>query len=209
MYKFVKIKPPFDIRKNFWEENFQVSLIEPFKDVYDNDKSKNKEASSRTLWCIWLSEDPSYDNKIYRLPIDQKKSAILAYNPDFDFKDPIIAKCLLEYNGHCLSPAAKAFKTEEASLSKRAEFIDNAQYTFPEALKDKNGAIVYASGKPIMMPGTAREIDSMRKLTLDIHKKYEQVRKMFEEEQAEIRLYGGGRESAIEAGNLVMIDDED
>jgi len=208
-YRFVKIQFPLDIRKDFWENNFQVSLIEPFKGLYDRDKSKDKSKSSKEMYCIFLFCDPSYENKIYRLQIDQKKSAILAYNPDFNFNDPLIAECLLAYPEHCLTPAAKAFRIEEESLVKRTKFIDEAEYTFPEVVKDKNGAIVYVAGRPMQTPGTAKDIDAMRKLTLDIYKKYDQVRKMFEEEQNELRLFGGGRETALEKNQLVIIEDED
>lgn len=208
-YRFVKIVPPFDIRADFWENNFQVSLIEPFKSLYDKDKTKDKSKSSKEMWCIYLYADPSYENKIYRLQIDQKKSAILAYYPDFNFNDPLIAECLLAYPEHCLTPAAKAFRIEEESLVKRTKFIDEAEYTFPEVVKDKNGAIVYVAGRPMQTPGTAKDIDAMRKLTLDIYKKYDQVRKMFEEEQNELRLFGGGRETALEKNQLVIIEDED
>lgn len=208
-YRFVKIQFPLDIRKDFWENNFQVSLIEPFKGLYDRDKSKDKSKSSKEMYCIFLFCDPSYENKIYRLQIDQKKSAILAYYPDFNFNDPLIAECLLAYPEHCLTPAAKAFRIEEESLVKRTKFIDEAEYTFPEVVKDKNGAIVYVAGRPMQTPGTAKDIDAMRKLTLDIYKKYDQVRKMFEEEQNELRLFGGGRETALEKNQLVIIEDED
>lgn len=207
-YKFVRIVPPFDIRKNFWENNFQISLIEPFKKAYDSDKSKDKWESSTFMWCLWLSEDPNYDNRIRRMAADQKRSAILTYNPKFDFNDAFTAECLLAYPEHCLTPAAKAFRVEENSLIRRAEFIDNAEYTFPEILKDPKGNILYAAGRPLQTPGTAKDIDSMRKLTLDIYKKYDQVRKMFEEEQNELKLFGGGKETPLEKGVLMVINDE-
>jgi len=59
------------------------------------------------------------------------------------------------------------------------------------------------------MPGTAKDIDTMRKLSLDIYKKYDGVRRLFEEEQNEIRLYGGGKETIMEKGGMVLIPDED
>lgn len=208
-YKFVNIKPPFDITVDFWEENFQVSLIEPFRSLYLRDTTKNKTTSSKEMWCIWLSEDPNYDNKVYRLKPDQKKTAILSYYPEFNFKDELIAQCLLEYKEHCLTPTAKAFRKEEESMIKRADFIDNAEYTFPSIATDDLGRNIYVSGKPLMLPGTAKDIDAMRKLSLDLAKKYEQIRKIFEEEQNEVRIFGGGKENLMEKGGLVMIHDND
>lgn len=204
-YKFVKINYPISFKDNFDDLNPLIKYIEPFKTLYEADKTKY----SDSMISVYLFCDPSYENKIYRLQIDQKKSAILAYNPDFNFNDPLIAECLLAYPEHCLTPAAKAFRIEEESLVKRTKFIDEAEYTFPEVVKDKNGAIVYVAGRPMQTPGTAKDIDAMRKLTLDIYKKYDQVRKMFEEEQNELRLFGGGRETALEKNQLVIIEDED
>lgn len=208
MYRFVKIQPPFDIRKNFWDNNFQLTLIEPFKELYHRDKSKDKEKSSKTMWCIWLYSDPNYENKVYRQPDTMKKSAILSYFPEFDFTDEVIAECILQYPNFCLTPAAKAFRVEEETLIKRAKFIDEAEYSFPTPLLDSKGKQVFAAGRPVFHPGTAKDIDAMRKITLDIYKKYDMVRKLFEEEQqGEVVIYGGGQETLMDEGGLMEIED--
>lgn len=208
-YKFIKVNFPIDIRKNFWDTNFQISLIEPFKTLYDRDLTETKEISSKEMYCIWLLEDPSYENKIYRLEDDMKKSAVLSYYPEFSFFDIDINECRLHYNEYCLTPAAKSFKIEENSLAKRADFINDAVYTLPEVLTDAKGVPVYVGGRPVVLPGTAKEIDSMRKLTLDLYKKYEMVKKMFEDEQKSVTvIWGGGTETILDEGSLIDIDEE-
>ena len=208
IYKFIKIHPPFDIRKDFWENNYQLSLINPFKKLYDRDKTKDKNISSKEMWCIWLNCDPSYDNKVIRMSEELKKSAILSYFPEFNDKDEVIAECILQYEEFCLTPAAKSFKIEEESLAKRAKFIEEAEYTFPSPLLDKSGNQMFVGGKPVFMPGTAKDIDMMRKTTLDLMKKYAIVKKMFEEEQSsELVIYGGGQETLMDEGGLMELDD--
>jgi hypothetical protein len=209
-YKFIKLNFPIDIRDNFWDNNFQISLIDPFKKLYDRDTTNDKSLSSKEMYCIWLLEDPSYENKIYRLEDKMKRSAILSYYPEFDFHDEIIIECRLHYDEFCLTPAAKSFKIEEISLAKRAKFIDNAVYTLPEPLLDDKGRPVYVGGRPAMLPGTAKEIDGMRKLTLDLYKKYEMVKRMFEEEQkSNPVIWGGGVETMLDEGNLIDVNDDE
>jgi len=58
-----------------------------------------------------------------------------------------------------------------------------------------------------VIKGTAKDLDAMRKNTLTIYKQYEEVKKMFEEEQGELRVHGGRKESIFEKGELLDLDD--
>lgn len=51
--------------------------------------------------------------------------------------------------------------------------------------------------------GTAKDLDSMRANTLKIYEQYAKVRKLFEEEQGEVRIKGGRKESLRERGGLM------
>ncbi len=204
---FVKVTPPFDIRVNFWDNNYQIALIEPFKKLYDRDKSKDKQVSSKELWAIWLHQDPSSDNKIGKLPQEHKLSSIHVYYPEFDPEDSLIKECLEAYDMYCLTPAAKAFKEEEASLIKRAKFMAEKEYTFDDVAKDAKGAIVYVAGKPLILKGTATELDKMRANTLKIYQQYSEVRKMFTDEESNVRIWGGGTEGLLDEGNLIDFDE--
>jgi hypothetical protein len=204
-YRFVKVQGQFDIRKNFWEENFQISLIYPFSSLYQRDNTTNKLTSSKILWCCWLDQDPNYENKLYRLPPDQKKSAILAYYPEFDYKDPLIAECLMAYPEHCLSPAAKSFRSEEETLRKFAELIEK---------KIEEDELTFDSYIPLgnnrfqLIKGTANQIADLKKKNAGLYPQYEKIRKMFEQEQNEIRVYGGGTETIMESGGLILFDED-
>lgn len=204
---FVKVVPPFDIRVNFWDNNYQIALINPFKKLYDRDKTKDKSVSSKEMWCIWMHQDPSSENKIGKLPQEQKVESIKVYYPDFDISDEIIKECIENYDMYCLTPAAKAFKEEEASLIKRAKFMAEKEYTFDEVARDDKGGIVYVAGKPLVIKGTATELDKMRANTLKIYQQYSEVRKMFIDEENNIRIWGGGTEGLLDEGNLIDFDE--
>jgi len=209
MYKFINGSNG-DYSLNFWTLNPQITLINPFRKLYERDTTKDKSVSSLEMWCVYMYCDPSYDNKIYRLPPDKKLEAINYLAPNFDKdNDEVIQECIEQYDIHCLTSAARAFKEEEISLLKRAEFIKDAPYTFDEIATSRNGDYLYTKqGTPIMIKGTAKDLDAMRKNTLTIYKQYEEVKKMFEEEQGELRVHGGRKESIFEKGELLEVTDD-
>lgn len=209
MYKFVKVKPSstgFDIRINFWEDNYQLRFIEPYKFLYDRDESPNKVNSSKEMWCIWLYADPSYDNKIYRLSEQDKKSAIKSYYKDFDFEDEIINKCLTEYPNTCLSEASQKFKRSLNSIEKLQDAIDEKLAT--EGLTFDEW-VPLGGNRFNKIEGTAKQILALKKQMSLLWKEYEPLKRMFEEEQNSVRLYGGGKETLMEKGGLVMIEDDE
>lgn len=205
---FVSIVPPFDIRINFWDSNYQIGFMNPFKKLYVRDETKDKSISSKEMWCLWLMCDTSSENKMRRLNDSNKKEAILAYCPEFDFEDDVIKECIEKYDAFLLTPAAKAFKEEEESLIKRAKFIKETEYTFDSVAKDAKGAIVYVAGKPLTIKGTAKDLDGMRANTLKLYQQYDEVRKMFIEEENNIRIWGGGTESLLDSAGLIEFEDD-
>lgn len=64
----------FNVDKNFWEEYPDVKIIEPFKSLYSNDKSKDKKVSSMMMWFIALCYSPA--SKFYKQPIEEKHPTI-------------------------------------------------------------------------------------------------------------------------------------
>ena len=205
MYKFVKLDK-FDIRKNFWEDNIQLQFIQPYSQLYEEDTSPNKETSSKIMWCVYLYCDPSYSNKIGKLPEEEKKSAILSYYPEFDFKDKLINECIIKYDETCLSDAARKFKRTLSTIEKFQVILDNKldteELTFDEMIQV--GPNRWAQKK-----GTAGQILDIKKKLSQVWKEYETIKRLFEEEQGSIQLYGGGKPTIIEEGGLILINDED
>lgn len=206
-YKFIKIpNEKFDINVNFWIENFWIKYISPFRELYDRDTSPNKKTSSDWAFCCWLYCDPSFSNKIGKLKEDEKKSAILSYCPTFDFEDEVIQQCLLRYDELCLSEAAQAFKRTVRNLEKfqllLESKLDEEGLTFDEMIQV--GPNRWANKK-----GTAGQILDIKKKLSQLWIEYEKVKRLFEEEQGSMQLYGGGKPTIIEEGGLTMLADDE
>lgn len=210
MYQFVRLHGPFDITKNFWTENFQISLIEPFKKLYDRDESSDKSKSSKEMWCIWLMTDCSIDNKLYRQPEHQKKSAVLSYYPAFDFKDPDIANCLIAYPECAMSDAKREFDSALKSLriltDSISERVNSDELTLDEVVTFRNNR---GTEQDKLVKGKARQILELIERCDKQFAKFEKIKQMFLQEEAQIILYGGGELSLVEEGGLMELEDED
>jgi hypothetical protein len=204
MYRFVQTPERFDIESNFWNYNYWLKFIKPFDDVFNMDDGKIM--SSKFMWAVWLYADPSYQNKIGKLQEDEKKSAISTYNPDFDFKDDLVNKCIVAYDEHCLSDAARILKRTLNNLSRYQEAfekqMDGTELTFDELVE-------VGKNKWINKKGTASQLlDVSAKLT-KTWKDYEPIKRVFEEEQHSMQLYGGNKPTIVEEGGLIMLPDEE
>ena len=123
-YRFANVPDKMNINFDFWENNYWMKFIEPYKELYETDTSKNKTHSSKCMLCIWLEADPSYQNKIGKLQKEEKRSAILAYYPEFDFKDNLINRCIVAYDEHCLSDAARTLKRTLNNIARFQEALE-------------------------------------------------------------------------------------
>jgi hypothetical protein len=121
----VQLHPPFDIRKNFWDQNFAYKFLSPFDQLYKNDSSKDKKESSKLMWAFWLYTSPHTYNPFKNIQGDRKIEAIRRYAPKFDIEEH--SAYIEAFEHESLSAAAKAFKEEEASLIKRAKLIAKIQ----------------------------------------------------------------------------------
>ena len=75
--------------KNFWEVNPQLVYIPPFSELYNKDKSKNKEKSSKNMWCIFFMSDPDEDkNKFYRIPEKERLEISQSFNRNANISNP-------------------------------------------------------------------------------------------------------------------------
>lgn len=178
----------------------------PFKELYDRDASENKEVSSREMLCIYSYCDPSYDNKIYRLEESEKRSAIKSYHPDFDFNDEVINKCIMAYPEMCLSDAAKEFTKSLDQIRKFKDLIDDMITTKGLTLDEK---VVSPRGREEKVEGTAKQLLGLKKAMHLLWKEFFPLKTAFEEEMKDAKLFGGGRETALERGTLMILPDED
>lgn len=208
----VRLNPPFDIRVNFWDQNDAMRLIEPFDELYDRDETDDKDKSSREMWCLWLSTSPHEYNPIKRLTRKDKLSAIKKYYPYYDEEDDLLISAKRKFESLTLSPVAKAYKEEEESLIKRSALIQNLQDRLDLIAKgeyrDKEtGEKMYdIFDKDVQ--SMIKTLETIRKNTLSVYKQYEEVKGLFESEQAEEILHGGGKLNPMEKAMLPDLEEE-
>ena len=186
-YRFINIGV-LGIEENIWKLNPQLPYTQPFKKLYDQDKSKDHEASSKDLWCVWMLEDPSYQNKVFQLEPTLKMETIMNYHPGFKVEDALILEIRQVYPELCLSISARAFALETGTFVDRSEIFKGNKYTLDSYETDPK------TSRTKLVKGTASELDAIRGRTLKIFENYKKVEAMFEEEQAGSRVQGSGRE---------------
>jgi hypothetical protein len=178
----VNITRDFDEKDyNFWKDNMQLSKMKPFSNLYDRDKSKKKNISSKEMVLIFFMSEPDpYKNKFYRIPEKARLEMLKeTYYPDFDENDKDIKKCIEEYPFLCLTAVKRALKEEIDSMRKRAKFINNFEY----------------EGKSIQ---EIKNFDMIRKATPQILEAYEKIEDKFLKEKTASRVRGGRKESLSE-----------
>lgn len=168
----------FDTDKNFWIEHPDMKVISPFKQIFEDDKSKKKEDSSKMMWFIVLCYDR--DSKFYKLSaegLDGKHSIV---GEDFmgDIKyyskwklvlEPVIEEYIrLQY-----SPMERHLKTWEDLLDKRTSFLKSQEYDFE----------------------TDEKLDKMAERTLKVHNTIKQIKEDLGKEAQEGTVKGGGQKS--------------
>jgi hypothetical protein len=175
---------------NFWELNQQFKIANPFKKIYNSDKSKNKKASSTMMWFVALCYD--MEAKHYNLPPEEKHMIIgedFVGNINFyeDNKDDldilITSYCNLQD-----TPAQRALRDWNEAILKRAKFLKEADYTFDEFVEDERG-------KWIQKKGTATQLDTMHKNTKSIYADLDRIMEDLAKEKEAGAVTGGQRES--------------
>lgn len=194
-YRFINVGSE-GIEGNFWEYNPQLKYLDPFKRLYDDDTSKQKTQSSKTMWCIWMLEDPNYDNKIFQQIDDDKEKVIKNYHPKFDRDEKNTQAVIAVYDNVCLSAVGRSYKAEVKSMVERGHVLSTTPYTF-----DKYEIDVVTKRQKVVK-GSSGDLDKMRMMTSKIMEGYNAIEKAFRDEQAGARVSGGRNETMREKGLL-------
>lgn len=195
----IKINKDWTKDQNFWEINPQLTLHKPFSELYNNDKSKNKEDSSLDAWMIFFLTDPDpTKNTFYRIPYQQRLATLQeTYHEHFNPSEPIVKTCLEQYPQLILTAVERSLKEEIDSMVQRAELLRNTPYTLDKTTVENN--------KAITIKGTATQLDSMRAKTPKLYENYEKLQQKFIKQQEDTRIRGGRKETASEKGLLVLL----
>ena len=190
----VSISKVWNTDENYWLMNPIMKTIKVFKDFYEQDKSKNKEKSSKIMWAIALYKDPS-DYNPWRNTSDNDKKILIAedylLDKKFNWEDPFITNLIDTYETFCLTIGEKELVRYELKLSDRGNFLHKTHYTLDD-YDEETGRV---------SKGTADQLDKMMVNTVKIYEQYDLIKGMLTKEQSG-QTRGGSKESAAETGKI-------
>lgn len=169
----------FDTKENFWKVNKQLVIPEEFENFRYNDRSRDKEESSKIMWAIALLLDP--DSKFKRLRLQDRKSLIakdFLKNEKFQwdkYKDIINF-----YEKLILTPAQRQLMIWEQKLDEKTELMAVTTY-------DLDNAEILE-----------KLLASNSKLFAEL----ERIKEQLEREDDSGIVQGGAEESASEKGDI-------
>ena len=174
---------------NFWEENPQLAVINPFKTLMKDDKSKGKVESSNLMWAIALINHPKSDlyyveNKEFVIAKDMlglKESSIDKF---WDNNKHLVDA----FTGACLSQAERSLVDWYGYMRKRDIYLKNTEYYFDQYKTDNNGDnIVSKTGQFVTEKGTAEQLDKAWGASKSMWADYEKIIKTVSEEEVVVK----------------------
>jgi hypothetical protein len=188
----MRLVEAFDTENNFWEANPQLKVAGPFKKVYTNDKSRNKENSSRLMWTVALIWDRG--SKFYNQPESDKVMLLF----DDHFGDPNYYKNNQQkvdelrdfYIKLTETTAERTLSGIEKKLMERDAFLNATHYDLGE--KGDRGYVY----------GTVDTLDKMMANTKKLYDMYDDARKVVMEELSKGSTKGDATESLSDSGDI-------
>lgn len=178
MNTFIKIKKEFKPDTNFWSLNPHLRFVKPFADLYNEDKTKDKNASSKTMWCVFFLCEPDEDmNLYYRFDEEDLLETCKTYDTNFDRFEPITQACIQAYPEMCLTVIERMLKMTKDLFKRRTAFLKEADYDF----------------------NTMTMIDKAIAATPKMEEDFDKiVQKYNEEKNKEVQMLGGRKQTARE-----------
>lgn len=169
----------FEVDSNFWKINPQLKIPEVFAKLYDSDKSKNKDESSKLMWAIALILDT--ESKFNNLSLDERKNLVakdFLKNVKFNWKS--LNDQMKLYTDLMTSPAQRQLQEWNRLMDEKSIYVRTLKYN-------------------------ATTADEIEKRLLSNGKLYEELNrlsKMLEKEGSTGVVKGGSEESLSEKGEI-------
>lgn len=138
----------------FWNDYPQFKFKEPFASLYKKDKTKNKDYSSRIMWCFGLlySKDSIYVNST----IDEKKQLIadefMIGKTKFEWTGEVTAIKMSELDSTYVSlfvtPAQKSLFSWETKLKEIQNIFDDNEVTLDMGDADLKNMLILIDKLP-------------------------------------------------------------
>ena len=201
--QYIRINPDYKIETNFWVLNPLVALVSPFSKLYDLDDGGS--TSSNFMWACYFNNFPDESkNFLFRLSPKERKKAISRKYPNFDHENALYLECNEAFPFACMNTIQRSLKEELESLKIRTKKLVETPYTFDHYMvNDKGEYIVDKGGKPILLKGSAKDIDAARAKTEKIYEGVEKaLNKFMEQSESDARVFGGRKQTPSEKGLL-------
>ena len=207
--QFVNVVSSEVFTGNPYEGNPHLKHIEPYKTIYERDKSKDKLKACQEFYAIWLMSSPDEEeNKWMKLSSDKKKE-IIAFEFKVDWKDPLIDEAIKLYPSLCMSHAERSLKTVRDKIDERDAFLKANPYTNDYYAKDANDQYIAKGNSFVYKYLTPKELDAMTKTTSSLFKELSEAEKLFKLEKDNYRIRGGRKATDFEDGSLFQDYDVD
>lgn len=166
----------FDVKNNFWEVNSNFLILEDFKKLYEEDKSKHKEKSSTFMWALSLLLHP--DSILYNISGTDRRTTIsreYLHDTEFDWKK--VERYEMLYQKMVLSPAQRQLFLWNKFMDEKIEYMSTLNYR-------EHGEI----------------IEELLLTNSKLISEYEKISERLEKEGNQGIAKGGAEESASEKG---------
>jgi hypothetical protein len=184
----------FDKDINFWSVFSDLTIAGPTKELYDSDKSKNKDKSSKLMWTIHLIWKRGSD--FFNLPETGPNNKIDLVFEDYYGDKTYYAKNKKQvealrtfYLNTVETVGERELRGLEEKLKERGEFIRATPYSL--GVENERGQ---------MVGGTAKLLDDMIANSEKIWTLYSKALKTLDLEDADVQGKGGSQESLNDAG---------
>lgn len=120
----------FDTEVHFWRQYPQFKILSPFKELYKDDKSRDKVHSSQKMWAIAFLCDPSKNNPYRNLSRKDKEQLIARDFLKQENFDWFTLKDEIEFYNKCLlTQEQKTLIAWKNKMDERDKFLAATPYT--------------------------------------------------------------------------------
>lgn len=189
----------FDIETNFWEMHPDFKAAGASKKLYDSDRTKKKDKTSKLMWTIALIWD--MNSKYYNMPEydteDEQGKISLMFEEVYGDKEYYLKNqeqilyLKMQYIRMQDTPSKRALRDLQDKVDERAIFIKQTKYELGDW--NERGTLV---------GNTSKIIDDMLKASKNIFELLEAAHKAVNEENAATETKGGGNVSLGDSGEI-------
>lgn len=187
---------------NPFENNPHLKFIEPYKSIYNRDKSKDKKTASNEMYGVFVmcSVDETV-NKWSKLSEDKRKE-IVSENFKIKWDDKLIKEAISDYPAKCMTLAERTLKGIRDKLTERDKFLKDSPYTTDIYARDKDGNYISKGNTFLVDKLSPEKIDAMLKTTASLYNELASAEKLFNVEKDNLRIRGGRQRTDFEDGTL-------